>query len=61
MDKILESGQLWEWRKLDSEECVIVKVTDSHVEVRYLDSWGNDESNYTYDKDFFLKECSFVM
>lgn len=58
----VDSGQLWRDNNLEGESWMfVVRVWDTSVEVRYLDSWGTDESNYTYDKEGFLARSVLVM
>lgn len=58
----VESGQLWRDNILEEESWMfVVKVWSTSVEVRYLDSWGTDETNYIYDKKWFVERSVFIM
>lgn len=58
----VEIGQLWRDNKLEGESWMfVVKVWDTFVEVRYLDSWETNELNYTYDNKRFVERSVFIM
>ena len=63
---MIKKGQLRKWKELDfSETFYVVDVhrakDEVRVEVRYLDSWGTNESNYFYDEGVLLKRTILVM
>jgi len=56
----IEVGQFRDWVGLDGELCVVLKVTDTQVTVRYLNS-SEDECDYTYEVNRFMQKTYVVI
>ncbi|AGH31871.1 hypothetical protein VPIG_00013 [Vibrio phage PWH3a-P1] len=56
----IEVGQVRDWVGLDGETCVILSLTDTQVEVRYLKS-DEGENNYKYPINRFMEKTIVVM